>query len=144
MRKDRADLQICFMPLALDFEAMKPVVEHGFQLFGMPLRPTSTGAVTLKSAGPLAAPSILRNYLSTEKNRQDFPDLIALSLGEHPMSPGPKSSVATARIRRFVWSKAWVEAPTATSRPTPARPRSVYMGDNQAETWPVYLCMFIG
>ncbi len=73
---DRPDLQICFMPLAIDYEKMKPIVDHGFRFFTMPLRPTSRGHVKLKSSDPLAAPEILGNYLSTEKDRQDCRDVI--------------------------------------------------------------------
>ncbi len=73
------DLQISFMPLAIDYEKMQPIVDHGFRLFGMPLRPTSRGAVTLKSPNPFEAPSIVCNYLSTTKDREDFRDLIDVS-----------------------------------------------------------------
>ena len=76
---DQPDLQISFLPLAINYEKMQPIAEHGFRLFGMPLRPTSSGQVTLKSSDPFAAPAILCNYLSTEKDRQDFRDLIEVS-----------------------------------------------------------------
>ena len=73
---DRPDLQICFMPLAFNYEKMQPVAPHGFLLFAMPLRPTSAGRVSLKSADPLEPPSILCNYLETEEDRRDMIDLL--------------------------------------------------------------------
>ena len=73
------DLQICFMPVAFDYEKMEPISKHGFRLFGMPLRPTSRGQVRLQSSDPFAAPAITCNYLSTSKDRQDFLDLINIS-----------------------------------------------------------------
>jgi len=73
---EQPDLQICFMPLAINYDEMKPIARHGFLLFAMPLRPTSVGQVRLKSPDPFDAPSILCNYLSTEKDRQDFRDLV--------------------------------------------------------------------
>ncbi len=75
---DRPDLQICFMPLAINYEKMKPIAPHGFLLFAMPLRPTSTGCIRLKSSNPFDAPAILCNYLATEKDRQDFRDVVGI------------------------------------------------------------------
>ena len=72
---DRPDLQICFMPLAINYEKMQPLAPHGFLLFAMPLRPTLVGRVSLKSADPLEPPSILCNYLETEEDRRDMIDL---------------------------------------------------------------------
>ena len=76
---DWPDLQISFLPLAIDYEKMRPIAPHGFRLFGMPLRPTSRGDVTLHSGDPNVPPAIRANYLSTEKDRQDFRDLIQIS-----------------------------------------------------------------
>lgn len=67
------------MPLAIDYEKMRPIVDHGFRFFTMPLHPTSRGHVELKSNDPLAAPEILCNYLSTEKDRKDCRDVIEIS-----------------------------------------------------------------
>lgn len=76
---DRPDLQICFMPLAINYEKMKPISPHGFLLFAMPLRPTSRGFIKLKSADPFDAPAILCNYLATEKDREEQRDVVEVS-----------------------------------------------------------------
>ena len=76
---DRPDLQICFMPLAINYEKMKPISPHGFLLFAMPLRPSSRGFIKLKSADPFDAPAILCNYLATEKDRQEQRDVVEIS-----------------------------------------------------------------
>jgi choline dehydrogenase len=55
------------------------VNEHGFQAHVGPMRATSRGAITLKSAAPQDAPRILFNYLSTEGDRQEFRDAIRLT-----------------------------------------------------------------
>ncbi len=78
LSSDRPDLQICFMPLAINYEKMKPICPHGFLLFAMPLRPTSRGYIKLKSADPSDAPAIQCNYLASEKDRQDFRDLVGI------------------------------------------------------------------
>ena len=75
---DQPDLQICFMPIAINYDKMQPIAPHGFLLFAMPLQPTSKGHIRLKSSNPLDAPAILCNYLSTEKDRQDFRDLVKI------------------------------------------------------------------
>ncbi len=76
---DRPDLQICFMPLAINYEKMKPISPHGFLLFAMPLRPTSRGFIKLKSADAFEAPAILCNYLATEKDREEQRDVVEIS-----------------------------------------------------------------
>ena len=75
---DQPDLQICFMPLAINYDKMKPIAPHGFLLFAMPLRPTSVGNIRLRSADPFDSPAIRCNYLSTEKDRQDFRELVTI------------------------------------------------------------------
>jgi choline dehydrogenase len=75
---DRPDLQICFMPLAINYEKMKPISPHGFLLFAMPLRPDSSGHVKLISANPFDAPAILCNYLATERDRQEQRDVVTI------------------------------------------------------------------
>ncbi len=76
---DQPDLQICFMPLAFNYEKMQPIAPHGFRLFVMPLRSSSLGQIKLKSHNPLDAPAILCNYISTEKDKQDLRDVIEIS-----------------------------------------------------------------
>ena len=73
------DLQICFMPMAFNYEKMQSIAPHGFRLFTMPLRPTSRGEILLRSSDPFDAPLITCNYLATEKDRNDFVDLIRIS-----------------------------------------------------------------
>jgi len=52
---------------------------HGFQAHTGPMRSTSRGAVTLKSADPSEAPRILFNYMSQEKDWEDFRRCIRLT-----------------------------------------------------------------
>ena len=73
------DLQIGFMPVAFDYERMRAIAAHGFRLSGMPLRPTSRGCIELKSSDPLDAPAITCNYLASQRDRNDYLDLIRIS-----------------------------------------------------------------
>jgi choline dehydrogenase len=66
------DLQLTFMPLAVQPGSVDLVPEHAFQVHIDLMRPTSLGSVTLASADPLQAPKILFNYLKTEQDRADM------------------------------------------------------------------------
>jgi choline dehydrogenase len=66
------DLQYHFLPMAVRYDGKAPAGGHGFQAHVGPMRPTSRGRVTLRSADPRAAPRILFNYLSTEQDRKEM------------------------------------------------------------------------
>lgn len=66
------DLQLTFMPLAIQPGSIHSVPDHSFQVHVDLMRPTSTGSVTLRSADPSDAPNILFNYLKTERDREDL------------------------------------------------------------------------
>jgi len=66
------DLQYHFLPMAISYDGSAPASFHGFQAHVGPMRPTSRGAVTLKSASPKDAPRILFNYMGTEQDRKEM------------------------------------------------------------------------
>ncbi len=66
------DLQYHFLPMAIQYDGSAPASFHGFQAHVGPMRPTSRGAVTLKTASPKDAPRILFNYMATEQDRQEM------------------------------------------------------------------------
>ncbi|MBS0246480.1 MAG: GMC family oxidoreductase N-terminal domain-containing protein [Proteobacteria bacterium] len=77
--QDRANIQYHVQPLSLD-KFGEPL--HPFPAFTASvanLRPTSRGAVTLKSADPGQAPAIAPNYLSTEEDRRVAADSIRVT-----------------------------------------------------------------
>ncbi len=69
---DYPDLQYHFLPIAVRYDGQAAPEGHGFQAHVGPMRSPSRGAVTLRSANPLEPPRILFNYMSTEKDWQDF------------------------------------------------------------------------
>ncbi|UVJ46405.1 choline dehydrogenase [Pseudomonas sp. LS1212] len=69
---EHPDLQLTFMPLAVQPGSVDLVPAHAFQIHIDLMRPTSLGSVTLKSADPRHAPRILFNYLKTEQDRNDM------------------------------------------------------------------------
>jgi choline dehydrogenase len=66
------DLQYHFLPMAISYDGASPASEHGFQAHVGPMRPTSRGHITLRSADPKAAPRILFNYMQTEQDRKEM------------------------------------------------------------------------
>ena len=77
--QDRANIQYHVQPLSLD-KFGEPL--HAFPAFTASvtnIRPTSRGALTLKSADPAAAPAISPNYLATPEDRQVAADSIRVT-----------------------------------------------------------------
>jgi len=69
---EHPDLQLTFMPLAVQPGSVDLVPAHAFQVHIDLMRPTSLGSVTLNSADPRQAPRIVFNYLKTEQDRADM------------------------------------------------------------------------
>ena len=79
--QDRANIQYHVQPLSLD-KFGEPL--HPFPAFTASVtnvRPTSRGALTLKSADPAASPAISPNYLSTPEDQQVASDSIRVTRG---------------------------------------------------------------
>ena len=77
--QDRANIQYHVQPLSLD-KFGEPL--HPFPAFTASVtnvRPTSRGALTLKSADPAAPPAISPNYLATPEDRQVAADSIRVT-----------------------------------------------------------------
>ncbi len=73
------DIQFHFLPIAVRYDGQAAAEGHGFQAHVGPMRSPSRGEVTLKSADPADAPSILFNYMSTEQDWEDFRRCIRLT-----------------------------------------------------------------
>ncbi|TLF48758.1 choline dehydrogenase [Halomonas urmiana] len=73
------NLQYHFLPIAISYNGKSAVQAHGFQAHVGSMRSESRGRVRLTSRDPEAAPSILFNYMSTEKDWQEFRDAIRLT-----------------------------------------------------------------
>lgn len=75
----QADLQLTFMPLAIQPGTVEDVGMHSFQVHVDLMRPKSLGRVSLRSADPAAAPSICFNYLSDPQDRTDLRNAVRLT-----------------------------------------------------------------
>ena len=73
------DIQYHFLPIAVRYDGQAAAEGHGFQAHVGPMRSPSRGCVTLRSADPVEAPKILFNYMSHEKDWEDFRNCIRLT-----------------------------------------------------------------
>jgi choline dehydrogenase len=78
---DRPDIQMHFVPALLDDHGRNQLEGHGMTIHACPLRPTSRGLLTLKSADPAAAPAMRANYLDTEYDRRLMVECARLARG---------------------------------------------------------------
>ncbi|MFV1465110.1 MULTISPECIES: choline dehydrogenase [unclassified Phaeobacter] len=76
---DYPDIQYHFLPIAVRYDGQAAAEGHGFQAHVGPMRSDSRGEVTLASSNPKDAPKILFNYMSTEKDWEDFRKCIRLT-----------------------------------------------------------------
>ena len=73
------DIQYHFLPLAVRYDGQVAAEGHGFQAHVGPMRSTSRGAVTLRSADPEEDPKIVFNYMSDPQDWVDFRHCIRLT-----------------------------------------------------------------
>lgn len=73
------DIQYHFLPAAMRYDGGKAVEGHGFQVHVGPNKPSSRGKVWITSNDPMAAPKIVFNYVSTEKDVEDWRHCIRLT-----------------------------------------------------------------
>ena len=109
---DFPDLQLTFMPLAIQPGTVSDVGSHSYQVHIDLMRPKSLGHIKLRSADPKAPPSLLFNYLKDPQDRDDLRTSVRLTReilaqsalapfrGEE-LSPGPKVQ-SDAEIDAFV------------------------------------------
>jgi choline dehydrogenase len=76
---EHPDLQYHFLPSIVVDHGRKPADRHAFQAHVGPMRPTSVGAIALRSADPSTHPLIQPNYLMTEQDRLEMRDAVKLT-----------------------------------------------------------------
>ncbi len=90
------DIQYHFLPIAVRYDGKASAHGHGFQVHTGPMRSRSRGAVTLRSADPLAPPKIVFNYMSEPSDWQDFRTAIRLTreiFAQEAFKPFVKSEI---------------------------------------------------
>ncbi|WP_321363737.1 choline dehydrogenase [uncultured Celeribacter sp.] len=90
------DIQYHFLPIAVRYDGQAAAEGHGFQAHVGPMRSPSRGEVTLRSKDPREAPKILFNYMSQEKDWEDFRSCIRLTreiFGQDAFKPYVKHEI---------------------------------------------------
>ncbi|CAG8999570.1 MAG: Oxygen-dependent choline dehydrogenase [Candidatus Celerinatantimonas neptuna] len=73
------DIQYHFLPAAMRYDGKAAVKGHGFQVHVGPNKPTSRGSVRITSRNVADAPAIQFNYLSTERDVEDWRSVVRLT-----------------------------------------------------------------
>ena len=73
------NLQYHFLPIAISYNGKSAVQAHGFQAHVGSMRSESRGRVQLRDRNPRSAPSILFNYMSTQRDWEEFRAAIRLT-----------------------------------------------------------------
>ena len=83
---DAPDCQFHCAPVLFYEEGLGPTVEHGIAFGPGVVKPTSRGAITLRTPSPYSKPRILHNYLTTDEDRQTIFEgvRIALKISQQP------------------------------------------------------------
>jgi choline dehydrogenase len=98
------NLMFHFLPIAIRYDGSAPAGGHGYQVHIGPMYSDSRGTVKLTSAEPFDKPALRFNYLSTQTDRAEWTEAIAIArrilnqpafdeFNAGELSPGP--SVAT-------------------------------------------------
>ncbi|AYD89202.1 choline dehydrogenase [Actinomyces lilanjuaniae] len=106
------NLQFHFLPIAVRYDGSAPASKHGYQVHIGPMNSDVRGRIHITSPDAGVRPSILFNYLSTERDRREWvevvraarhilaqPALAPFDAGE--ISPGPEVS-SDEEILRWV------------------------------------------
>ncbi|MGI9007519.1 MAG: choline dehydrogenase [Streptosporangiaceae bacterium] len=97
------NLMFHFLPIAIRYDGSAPAGGHGYQVHIGPMYSDSRGSVRITSADPAVHPALRFNYLSTEADRREWVEAIAVTrrilsqpaLGPYnggELSPGPSVS----------------------------------------------------
>ena len=94
------NLMYHFLPIAVRYDGTGIEQGHGYQVHVGPMYSDARGRIEIKSADPMAKPSILFNYLSTEQDRREWVEAIQVTrnilaqsafdkYSDGELSPGP-------------------------------------------------------
>ena len=98
---DYPNLMFHFLPIAVRYDGTAPAGGHGYQVHIGPMYSDARGSVAIRSNDPTQAPALRFNYLSTEQDKREWVEAIAVArsiLGQDAfaeysggeISPGPE------------------------------------------------------
>jgi len=84
------NLMFHFLPIAIRYDGSAPAGGHGYQVHIGPMNSDARGTVRITSADPAVKPALRFNYLSTETDRREWVEAIAVArhiLNQPAMTP---------------------------------------------------------
>ncbi|HJS27030.1 MAG TPA: choline dehydrogenase [Actinomycetota bacterium] len=84
------NLMFHFLPIAVRYDGSAPAGGHGYQVHIGPMYSDARGSVKIVSADPRVHPALRFNYLSTDTDRREWVEAIAVArniLGQPAMAP---------------------------------------------------------
>jgi choline dehydrogenase len=76
---DRPNVMFHFLPVAVRYDGSAPAASHGYQVHIGPMFSDARGTVKIKSTDPRAHPALRFNYLSTDQDRREWVETIAVA-----------------------------------------------------------------
>jgi choline dehydrogenase len=73
------NLMFHFLPIAVRYDGSAPAKGHGYQVHIGPMNSDVRGSVKIKSTDPRVHPALRFNYLSTERDRREWVEIIRLA-----------------------------------------------------------------
>jgi choline dehydrogenase len=73
------NLMFHFLPIAIRYDGSQPAAEHGYQVHVGPMYSDAVGSVKIRSADPYQHPALRFNYLSTQQDRREWVEAIAVA-----------------------------------------------------------------
>ena len=73
------NLMFHFLPIAIRYDGSAPAAGHGYQVHIGPMYSDSRGSVKIRSLDPRVHPAISFNYLSTEQDRREWKEAVAVA-----------------------------------------------------------------
>ncbi|MBW2494353.1 MAG: choline dehydrogenase, partial [Deltaproteobacteria bacterium] len=73
------NLMFHFLPIAIRYDGSAPSEVHGYQVHIGPMNSDVRGSVKIKSTDPSVHPALRFNYLSTERDRREWIEIIRLA-----------------------------------------------------------------
>jgi len=70
------NVQLHFLPLAIRYDGSSPNTDHGYQVHAGPMLSDARGSVRIRSTDPLEHPALRFNYLSTERDRREWVQVV--------------------------------------------------------------------
>jgi choline dehydrogenase len=97
------NLMFHFLPIAIRYDGSAPAGGHGYQVHIGPMYSDSRGTVKITSRDPFVKPALRFNYLSTESDKREWAEAIAIArkiltqdafapFNDGELSPGPSVS----------------------------------------------------